>query len=158
MKPFRVLRSVSPDMRWRLLLPALLAASLAQAQVTGSGDIPVAVRNAFQLRFPGARKAGWSLHAEYEYAATFVWKKQPAWVRFRASGSWLETRRRLPADSVPEAVSDSVFQRFGREKKFRFRRRETPAGKSWLVTGPWERMPEFSDQGRLLGFREEEDQ
>jgi hypothetical protein len=158
MKPFRVPHSATPDIRWQLLLPALLAASLAQAQISGRGDVPVAVRNAFELRFPGARKAGWSLYAEYEYAASFVWKKEPAWVRFRANGNWVETRRHLPADSVPAAVADSVHHRFGQEKKIRFRRRETPAGKSWLLTGSWERMPEFSDQGRLLGSVEEEDQ
>lgn len=74
-----------------ILVITLFLALAAQAQVLTADQVPNAVKQTFQAKFPTVKLAEWKLKSDKNYEAEFTLKATEIAVKFDAVGKWLET-------------------------------------------------------------------
>jgi hypothetical protein len=88
------------------------ALSTLRAQVLTSSHVPVAIRHAFQAKFPAVRSAAWKIKSDGNYEAEFTLKRREIAVKFDVTGKWIETESAIPRRQLPTAVSSAIAQKF----------------------------------------------
>ena len=82
-------------------------------KTTASADqVPVAVRQALQVKFPAAKAPEWKIKSQTIYEAEFTLKGIETTVMFDSTGKWLETETAIDPAQVPKAVSDAAAKQF----------------------------------------------
>jgi hypothetical protein len=94
-----------------LLLVAPCLCSVALAQVVETTQVPAAVRQAFQARFPAVKAVAWTMKSD-NCEAEFTSNGAGVAVKFDPVGKWLETESAIPRSKVPSAVRDAVARRY----------------------------------------------
>jgi hypothetical protein len=77
-----------------------------------AAQVPDAVKQGLQSKFPNAPTAEWKKKAGNIYEAEFTVESREITVMFDATGKWLETETAIDPASVPPAVMDAVAKRF----------------------------------------------
>jgi hypothetical protein len=99
-----------------IILGALIATGLlclaAPAQVLTADQVPAAVKQAFQARFPAVKAAGWKVKSDKNYEAEFTVKGTEIAAKFDSAGKWLETESAISRSQVPKAVRTAVAKQF----------------------------------------------
>jgi hypothetical protein len=99
----------------RALAIFIVTASLSQpawAQAVAANQIPAAVKNAFQLKFPAVRVVEWKIKSDNNYEAEFTLNRTDIAVKFDSTGKWLETESTVSRSTIPAAVRDTIAKRF----------------------------------------------
>ena len=65
---------------------------------------PIAVRTAFNQKFPNAGKVKWDKENTHEYEAAFLWKGVKYSANFSDTGEWLETESPFSFKQLPQKV------------------------------------------------------
>ena len=94
--------------------------------IKSADQVPVAVRQAFQAKFPSVKLAEWKIKSDKNYEAEFTLQETEIAAKFDPAGKWLETECEIPASEVPQAVQDTVFKQFKDYKTV-----ETQSVESW---------------------------
>jgi hypothetical protein len=77
-----------------------------------AAQVPVAVRQAFQAKFPTVKTVSWTLKSDKNYEAEYLVKGAEVTVKFDPTGKWLETESAIPASQVPEHLRQVLATRF----------------------------------------------
>jgi hypothetical protein len=80
--------------------------------IVSSDQVPQAVQQALQVKFPSVKPTEWKLKAGNLYEAEYIFKGTEITVMFDAMGKWLETESAINSARVPKAVSDSAAKEF----------------------------------------------
>src|SRR6266403_2402154 len=83
-----------------------------RAQVLAVDQVPDAVKQGFQAKFPSVKRVEWKLKSDKNYEAEFTLKGTEIAAKFDAAGKWLETESAISRSKVPKAVRDAVAKRF----------------------------------------------
>lgn len=78
---------------------------------TWAQDVPAVVTEAFQAKYPDAKKVEWD-SGEDEYEVTFKLKGKKMEAEFDARGNWLETETEIKVKDLPEAVTKAIADQF----------------------------------------------
>lgn len=93
----KVLKSIS------LLILCLIIVSCAQ-----KGDVSKNAQQAFDQRFPNAKKVSWDKENSQEWEAEFKMNGKEYSANFNNDGDWLETESEIDESEVPSEVMASV--------------------------------------------------
>src|ERR1039458_5755881 len=101
----------------RNIVPATLVASVwlsesAWAQELAPEQVPPAIKQSVQARFPAAKAVAWKLKTDKNYEAEFTLKGTETAAKFDAAGKWLETEAATSRSQVPKAVRAAVAKQF----------------------------------------------
>lgn len=99
----------------RVLAMFVLMAGLCQsarAQGVAASQVPVAVKNAFQLKFPAVKVVEWKFKSDKNYEAEFTLNRTDVAVKFDTTGKWLETESGVSRSTIPVAVRETIAKRF----------------------------------------------
>lgn len=77
-----------------------------------AAEVPDAIKQALQTRFPNAPITEWKKKQGNIYEAEFTVDGKEITVMFDATGKWLETETAIDPVSVPKAVMDTVATQF----------------------------------------------
>lgn len=77
-----------------------------------AGTPPVAVKKAFDKKFPTATKISWGKEAAKEWEAEFTFEGSKISANFFEDGTWLETERQIKAANLPSAVAASIKSKY----------------------------------------------
>src|SRR6266567_4056088 len=91
-----------------LLVSTVCLGSVASAQVLTADQVPSAVKQGFQVKFPTVKLAEWKLKSDKNYEAEFTLKKTEIAAKFDSTGKWLETESAISRSKVPKAVRTTV--------------------------------------------------
>ena len=80
--------------------------------IMSADQIPQAVRQALQARFPTAGLPEWKLKSDKNYEAEFTLHKTEIAAKFNPAGKWLETETAIPGSEVPQTVQNTVTKQF----------------------------------------------
>jgi hypothetical protein len=94
------------------LLATLLFCLVSPAQVLTADQVPAAVKQAMQTRFPDVKRAEWKLKSDKNYEAEFTRRGTGIAAKFDPAGKWLETESAISRSKVPKAVRGTVDRQF----------------------------------------------
>lgn len=87
----------------------LLVASISlMSNLIFAGNPPLAVKQAFDKKFPNASKVGWGKESANEWEAEFTWEGNKISANFAEDGTWLETEHEIKVGSLPKAVAEAI--------------------------------------------------
>lgn len=120
-------------MKKLFIIPCLSVALLGQscAQSHSTASVPENVQQAFQSKFPQAKKVQWEMENETEWEAEFVMNHQEYSANFSVQGTWLETEWEIKEDEVPSEVLAALTREFGSYEIEEAERVESPEGKGY---------------------------
>ena len=99
-----------------IILTALVATAMltlpARAQVLTADQVPPAVKQTVQARFPTVKTVAWKLKSDKNYEAEFTLKGTEIAAKFDSAGKWLETESAISRSQVPKAVRTAVAKQF----------------------------------------------
>ena len=98
-----------------LMLVAGVVASCTYAQKMQDKSVPVAVKNAFQQKYPSAKEVKWEKE-NGNFEANFDLDEADNSVLIDAQGNILETEVEIVADKLPAAALDFVKTRYPGKK------------------------------------------
>jgi putative PepSY-like beta-lactamase-inhibitor len=107
----------------------LLYACVAMAGRAQKVNVPVAVTNAFNAKFPGASELKWEKENSKELEANFKWNNSTVSANFGLDGSWKETETTINPSALPPAVTNAVNTKYPGNTIFLAERIEKPANK-----------------------------
>jgi hypothetical protein len=84
----------------------------ALPQAVTAAQVPAAVKQALQAKFPGAGTVEWKIKSDKNYEAEFSRKGVDVAVKFDSTAKWLETETTVPRSTIPSAVRDTVAKKF----------------------------------------------
>ena len=96
----------------KLILIALIAFS---CQNTVKGQIPDAVKQAFEAKYPNENNPDWEVDANGNYEAQFKQNGEKYRADFSPSGNWIETESSIKKDDLPKAIRDIIKKEYGSE-------------------------------------------
>ncbi len=82
------------------------------AQVVTANQVPAAVKQALQTRFPAVKQAEWKIKSDKNYEAEFTLKGTDIAAKFDSAGKWLETESAIPSSKTPRAVRATLAKQF----------------------------------------------
>ncbi len=80
--------------------------------IASADQVPDAVKQAFQVRFPTVKLAEWKIKSDKIYEAEFTLKGTEITVMFDSTGNWLETESAIDPAKVPKVVSAAAAKQF----------------------------------------------
>src|ERR1039457_5078715 len=99
-----------------IILTALVATAMltlpARAQVLTADQVPPAVKQTVQARFPTVKTVAWKLKSDKNYEAEFTLKGTEIAAKFDTAGKWLETESAITRSQVPKAVRTAAAAKF----------------------------------------------
>jgi hypothetical protein len=99
-----------------LAFVAVFTALDLPAQDISSGNVPAVVRDAFQKKFPKARKVGWEKE-KGNYEANWGGKSgEDHSAQFTPAGNFLEIANSIPVNKLPEKILVYIKNKYGRVK------------------------------------------
>lgn len=90
----------------------LLAGVLFIALSTFAINVPKAVKDAFEKKFPSATSVKWGKENAKEYEANFKLNGVAMSANFTADGTWLETETEITVTDLPAAVSSAINNKY----------------------------------------------
>lgn len=75
-------------------------------------QVPIAVRQAFQAKFPTVKTVAWTLKSDKNYEAEYLVKGAEVTIKFDPTGKWLETESAIAASQVPGPLRQVLSTRF----------------------------------------------
>jgi hypothetical protein len=120
-------------------------------------DVPAAVEEAFNQKYPDAKKVAWASEDD-GYEAAFKLKGKKMEAEFDAKGNWLETDTEMKVKDLPEAVTKAIADQFPDAEIEEAERVSTPQwAEAYEVEVEWEKEGKememelvFSKDGKLL--------
>lgn len=91
--------------------------------------VPVAVKNAFESRFPDATKVKWGKENATEFEAEFKLNNQSISANFKTDGSWVETETGIAVTNLPVNVSNAIKAKYPGSAINKAEKTEKPGGK-----------------------------
>ena len=82
------------------------------AQVLTADQVPAAVKQAFQTKFPAVKRAEWKIKTDKNYEAEFTLKGTDIAAKFDSAGKWLETESAIAPSKIPQAVRATIAKQF----------------------------------------------
>ena len=95
---------------------SLLLSGTALTQIITVNQLPPAVKESFQIKFPSIKRAQWKIKSDRNYEAEFAFRGMEIAAKFDSSGKWLETESAEFRSVVPAAVLDSIAEYFRGDK------------------------------------------
>ena len=96
-----------------LVVTALGVATLpVPAQVLTAEQVPAAVKQAFQKKFPAVKLVEWKIKTDENYEAEFTLKGTDIAAKFDPAGKWLETESAIAPSKIPQAVRATIAKQF----------------------------------------------
>lgn len=80
--------------------------------IVSTDQVPDAVKQALQLKFPNVKAAEWKIKPDKIYEAEFIREGSEITVMFDATGKWLETESAIDPAKIPQLVSDAAARQF----------------------------------------------
>ena len=77
-----------------------------------AAQVPIAVRQAFQAKFPAVKTVTWMLKSDKNYEAEYLVKGAEVTIKFDPTGKWLETESAIPASQVPAQLRQQLSTKF----------------------------------------------
>jgi hypothetical protein len=77
-----------------------------------AAQVPIAVRQAFQAKFPTVKSVAWRLKSDKNYEAEYLVKGAEVTIKFDATGKWLETESAIPASGAPVELRQALSTKF----------------------------------------------
>jgi hypothetical protein len=99
-----------------VLVATVLLSLAAPAQNITADQVPPAVKESVQARFPAAKAVAWKLKTDKNYEAEFTLKGTEIAAKFDSAGKWLETESAISRSQVPKAVRTAVAKQFAAYK------------------------------------------
>ena len=93
-----------------LIAGCLLA--IASAGCSQKINVPAAVTNAFNNKYPGATEVKWEKENAKEYEAEFKLNGNSVSANFRADGAWVETETVMKISDLPAAVVATIGKNY----------------------------------------------
>lgn len=97
-----------------LFIFALLAACQSPS-VAAQKDVPIAVVENFQRKYPAAKDVTWNIDRNGSHEAQFKVKDQKARADFNPDGSWIETEESINWKELPEVVQKAIEREFDKD-------------------------------------------
>lgn len=85
---------------------------VAAAQTLTPEQVPGAVRQGLQAKFPTVKVAEWKIKSDKDYEAEFTLKGTEIAAKFDSTGKWLETESAVSRSKVPKTVRATVSKEF----------------------------------------------
>jgi hypothetical protein len=157
--------SIGPRKNETSMKPLLCALSLfvfsyfirpaVQAQVLAPNQVPPAVRQGMQEKFPAMKRTEWKLKPDKNYEAEFTLKGTEIAAKFDPAGKWLETETSIPRSEIPKAVRHAAAKAFKDYKVIERQSVQRPDKPSLIYELHLENSTEiikaqFTDDGSLL--------
>src|SRR2546430_2568620 len=104
-------------MKARIILMAVLSFIVTTflieaAQPMTPEQVPDAVKQVFQAKFPAVKRVEWEVKADKNYEAEFTLKGAELAAKFDSAGKWLETETAISRFKVPKAVRVAADREF----------------------------------------------
>lgn len=96
--------------------------------------VPVAVKTAFNTKYPNAVNVKWGKESAKEYEAEFKNGKVAIATNFSADGSWVVTETTMTAADLPSAVSSAITSKYPGSTFSLIEKVEKPGGKVYYET------------------------
>jgi hypothetical protein len=94
------------------LLAGCASLEAPKGKSKSAAEVPAAVRQAFQARFPAVRSAEWKRKSDQNYEAEFTLKAVEIAAKFDSGGKWLETESAIDPSKVPQRVQEAIAHKF----------------------------------------------
>jgi hypothetical protein len=75
-------------------------------------QVPIAVKKAFEKRFPTVKPLEWKLKSNTIYEAEFTIQGTEVTAMFDSTGKWLETETAIAPGKIPQLVNDAAAKQF----------------------------------------------
>ena len=93
----------------RTLILAIICVALSGSYTYAQKNTPpMAVKTAFETRFPGATDVEWDKEGAHEYEAEFKMNGRRYEVSFSDTGDWMETSSVVDLTTLPSKVATAV--------------------------------------------------
>lgn len=117
--------------QWRFFVLTLtLFVISSNAQMTDQKkEVPQAVKSAFSIKFPAAKKVQWEKENESEWEAEFKMEGAEYSANFSEDGSWQETEHEIKKNEVPANIVSVLNAKFPGYKIEKAEISETAEGK-----------------------------
>jgi len=86
--------------------------TIGHTQKITEKNLPVAVKTAFNTKFPGALNVKWGKENAKEYEAEFKLNNNAISANFLANGEWVETETSLSAADIPVTISNAIKSKY----------------------------------------------
>jgi len=83
-----------------------------KSNVLSRDQVPAAIKQAFQTKFPSAERPEWKIKSDQNYEAEFTLQGTEIAAKFDSTGKWLETESAIPPAKLPQAVRDVAGSQF----------------------------------------------
>jgi uncharacterized membrane protein YkoI len=87
-------------------------ATIGYTQKITEKDLPVAVKTAFNTKFPGAANVKWGKENAKEYEAEFKFNNNDVSANFLTTGEWVETETVLAAADIPATITSAIKMKY----------------------------------------------
>lgn len=74
--------------------------------------VPQAVKNAFNHKYPAAKKVAWELEKVGEYEAEFKLNRKEMSANFMEDGTWVGSETEIGEDDLSQIVKDGIAAKF----------------------------------------------
>ena len=75
-------------------------------------EVPKVVTDAFNAKYPPAKKVAWEMEDAIEYEAEFELDGVEMSANFKTDGTWLETEMEMNKEDLPEVVKTAIASQF----------------------------------------------
>lgn len=89
-------------------------------------DVPAAVLDAMNARYPDAENVKWETEDDDEYEAEFKMDKAEMSATFEEDGTWVETETKMKKSDLPNVVKEAIALEFEEYKIESVEKLETP--------------------------------
>lgn len=96
----------------KTILLVMSVISLSLTAMTQSIKVPMAVKNAFNVKFPTATEVKWGKENAKEYEADFKMNSTTASANFDGKGNWTETETQVAVEALPNAVTLAIKKKY----------------------------------------------
>ena len=80
-----------------------------------SGNVPKAVKAAFEAKYPDAKDVSWGIDSNGFFEAKFEINDKKYRADFLAGGEWVETESSIKFSDLPQAVKDAVKRDYDKD-------------------------------------------
>ncbi|MGA8852871.1 MAG: PepSY-like domain-containing protein [Christiangramia sp.] len=102
--------------RFTLIVAGLLTVGLVSCQEKKNdnkkGEVPEAVRSAFQKKYPGENDPDWEEDDHGYWESHFKQDGEKYRADFNADGSWVETENSIKKENLPEAIKRKIEEEY----------------------------------------------
>lgn len=98
-----------------LFILLILPMMFISCGISQEGEIPKAVIEAFEAKYPNEKSPSWSVDSHGYFEAKFKKDGESFRADFDKSGSWIETENDMKFSDLPEAVQNIIKAQFDKD-------------------------------------------